>query len=196
MALPRSAVPLRTLAVRSAAPAVRYSQPAAALSSSSRRAQGGGPSLSGAHHEETHEEYPREDFSGPFFRNVVILGVVAGIIFKISNINENLAASRASSSGKSSSFQDAEHAEKTTKPWITRYLEHHTTPLSEYTDRNAKWLEAAKRTAEDKLLLQDAERPPVQRLRYIGHFDGGSPHGIRPGTQLDLSDLKIKLDDE
>ncbi|KAK0517765.1 hypothetical protein OC834_006169 [Tilletia horrida] len=194
MALPRPsafASALRALAPR---PSPQAKPAAAAVTrafSSSQPAQGSSP---GAHQEEAHEEYPREDFSSPFFRNVVVFGIAIGVVYKVSNIHEGLHASRASSSGKSS-FQDAEHAEKA-KPWLTRYIEHHTTPTSVYKEANAQWLEAAQKTAETKLLLQDAERPPVVRLRHIGSFEAGSPFGILPGSQVDLSDLKIKKDGE
>ncbi|KAE8209489.1 hypothetical protein CF319_g2762 [Tilletia indica] len=194
MALPRSASSLRSLTARSTG-AASVAAPSASIAardfSTSRTAQG---SSGGGHQEETHEEYPREDFSSPFFRNTIIVLGAGAVIYKVSAINENLHASRASSSGKSS-FQDAEHAEKT-KPWLTRYMEYYTTPTSTYKETNMQWLEAAQKTAEAKLFVQDAERAPVPRLRYVGSFEAGSPFSNRPGYQVDLSDLKIKKDNE
>ncbi|CAD6893198.1 unnamed protein product [Tilletia controversa] len=196
MALPRSAMSLRSLAVRSTG-AASAAAPAATQLTTARAFTTSRPALGspgGAQPEETHEEYPREDFSNPFFRNSIIVLAVGAFIYKISDINENLHASRASSSGKSS-YQDAEHAEKT-MPWITRYIQHWTTPTSEYKETNMQWLQAAAKTAESKLLVQDAERAPVPRLRFVGSFEAHSPHSNRPGSQVDLSDLKIKKDNE
>ncbi|KAK0542475.1 hypothetical protein OC846_006605 [Tilletia horrida] len=189
MALPRSAVGLARCAASRPSPSALGSGAkagAARLISSTRPAQ----AASSSHQDDAHEEYPKEDFSSPFFRNLVIAGVAFGVVYKVSNINDALHASRASSSGKSS-FQDAEHAEKT-KPWLTSYIEYYTTPTQVNKQNNMLWLEAAQKTAETKLLTQDAERPPIPRLRYIGNFEGGSPHSIMPGSQVDLSDLKIK----
>ncbi|KAL1409094.1 hypothetical protein Q8F55_005918 [Vanrija albida] len=60
--------------------------------------------------------------------------------------------------------------------------------------RNDKHLELARAQADDKILVQEAERPKVWRLRYPSAFEQASPHAIAVGSQADLSDLKIKSD--
>lgn len=76
-------------------------------------------------------------------------------------------------------------------------------------------MELAKQAADDKLLFQEAEKPRIKRLRYLGYvsgsliwvekaislmicfallstFDQASPNGIPVGSQADLSGLVIK----
>ena len=53
-------------------------------------------------------------------------------------------------------------------------------------------LQLKKELADETLLLADAHRPKLIRLSNTGTFDQASPHKISPGSQADLSDLKIK----
>lgn len=53
---------------------------------------------------------------------------------------------------------------------MTRYIAHNLAPSADkYKARNEKHLEAAKQLADDKLLFQEAEKPRVKRMRYLGY---------------------------
>lgn len=55
------------------------------------------------------------------------------------------------------------------KPVVTRFIEDKIMPAQDlWRSRNEKHLELAKEAAETKLLFQEAERPKVRRLRYLG----------------------------
>lgn len=55
------------------------------------------------------------------------------------------------------------------KPYMTRFIEKNIMPAEGlWKARNEKHLELSKVQAEDKLLFQEAERPKVRRLRYLG----------------------------
>ncbi|CDU25720.1 uncharacterized protein SPSC_05891 [Sporisorium scitamineum] len=140
------------------------------------------------------EEYPSENFGAPIWRYTFSGAIAAFGLYRISTLHADPHPSRASSSGRSAPGNESEdnlHLEGE-KPWLTRYIEHWTTPSSVWKERNARHLELVKEKAEERLLFQDAERPPVHRLRYTGTFEQASPHAVGPGTQVDLSDLKIK----
>jgi len=52
---------------------------------------------------------------------------------------------------------------------VTRYIEHNLSPdADKFKARNDRHLELAKQAADDKLLFQEAERPRVRRMRYLG----------------------------
>lgn len=53
-------------------------------------------------------------------------------------------------------------------PWLTRKLQELTTPASVWSERNEKHLELTIKSAEDRLLFQEAERPKIYRLKYPG----------------------------
>ncbi|RSH87156.1 hypothetical protein EHS25_003647 [Saitozyma podzolica] len=96
----------------------------------------------------------------------------------------------ASPSASPSSFSSV--ADDTQSPAITRWLAKNTPDAKVWTERNDKHLELTKEAAEERLLFQEAERPRVWRLRNTAAFEAGSPHSVPVGSQVDLSDLKIK----
>ena len=49
--------------------------------------------------------------------------------------------------------------------YITRYIQHYATPSDVWTRINQKHLELAMQTAQGQLLIRDAERPRVFRMR-------------------------------
>ena len=133
---------------------------------STRIVRGGASSSSSASAD--HEEYPSENFGAPIWRYTFLGAIAAFGLYRISTLHADPHPSRASSSGRSApgnesedDFHDDEH-----KPWLTRYIEHWTTPMSVWKERNARHLELVKEKAEERLFFQDAERPPVHRLRY------------------------------
>ncbi|CDS01624.1 hypothetical protein [Sporisorium scitamineum] len=116
------------------------------------------------------EEYPSENFGAPIWRYTFSGAIAAFGLYRISTLHADPHPSRASSSGRSAPGNESEdnlHLEGE-KPWLTRYIEHWTTPSSVWKERNARHLELVKEKAEERLLFQDAERPPVHRLRYTG----------------------------
>lgn len=62
-------------------------------------------------------------------------------------------------------------------PYLTRYLAYHMPREGMWKERNDKHFELTVKQAEDKLLLQDAQRPKIRRFRYSGTFEQASPHG-------------------
>lgn len=52
---------------------------------------------------------------------------------------------------------------------MTRYIAHNLVPEQGlWRSRNEKHLELAVKQADDMLLMQEAERPKVRRMRYLG----------------------------
>ncbi|KAJ9475123.1 hypothetical protein PHBOTO_005183 [Pseudozyma hubeiensis] len=140
------------------------------------------------------EEYPSENFGAPIWRYAFLGAIATFGLYRISTLHADPHPSRASSSGRSAPGNESEDNfhDDDAKPWLTRYIEHWTTSPSVWKERNARHLELVKEKAEERLLFQDAERPPVHRLRYTQIFEQASPHAVAPGSQVDLSDLKIK----
>ncbi|KAM0749161.1 hypothetical protein T439DRAFT_327650 [Meredithblackwellia eburnea MCA 4105] len=115
------------------------------------------------------EVYPDEGFNKPHWRYLSLATLALLLYYRVTP---------ASSSS----------SEESTSP-ITKWL----TPQTETWKANAeKHLTLAKEAADDKLLFQEAERPKVRRLRYLGTFSQASPNNIPVGSQADLSDLVIK----
>ncbi|ETS61684.1 hypothetical protein PaG_04183 [Moesziomyces aphidis] len=190
------ATPSLNMALRRAA-ATRASLASASASARSlhtTRTVRAGASSSSSSAAAADEEYPSEGFGAPIWRYTFLGAIAAFGLYRISTLHADPHPSRASSSGRSAPGNESEddlHVEGQ-KPWLTRYIEHWTTPSSVWKERNARHLELVKEKAEERLLFQDAERPPVHRLRYTQIFEQASPHGIGAGSQVDLSDLKIK----
>jgi hypothetical protein len=79
--------------------------------------------------------------------------------------------SRASSSGYASPGNESEddHRDEIQgddRPFLTKYIELWFTPSDVWKERNLHHLDLAREKAEEKLFFQDAERPPVHRLRF------------------------------
>lgn len=110
-------------------------------------------------------------FATPFFRNSLIL-LLGGIgLYRYSVLHADPHPSRASSSGHSAPGNESEddhhdQIQGDNRPFITRYIEHWSTPSDFWKERNLRHLDLVREQAEDKLLFQDAERPPVHRMRY------------------------------
>lgn len=133
---------------------------------STRIVRGGASSSSSA--SAADEEFPSENFGAPIWRYTFLGAIAVFGLYRISTLHADPHPSRASSSGRSAPGNESEdnlHVEGE-KPWLTRYIEHWTTPSSVWKERNARHLELVREKAEERLLLQDAERPPVHRFRY------------------------------
>lgn len=128
----------------------------------------GGASSSSSSASAAEEEYPSENFGAPIWRYTFVGAIALFGLYRISTLHADPHPSRASSSGRSAPGNESEDNlhNQGEKPWLTRYIEHWTTPTSVWKERNARHLELVKEKAEERLLFQDAERPPVHRLRY------------------------------
>ncbi|KAL8292856.1 hypothetical protein RQP46_000550 [Phenoliferia psychrophenolica] len=118
------------------------------------------------------EVYPEEGFNAPVWRYLAVGSLAVALAIRLAPAS-------------------APVTEENPSP-ITTYLAAHMPEAGLWKARAAKHLELAKEAADDKLLFQDAERPKVRRLRYLGTFEQASPNGIPVGSQADLSDLVIK----
>lgn len=87
-------------------------------------------------------------FNAPFWRKLSLAAIGIALYLRIA---------------PSSTEQEGE------EPWLTRYIAYNLAPSAEkFKERNEKHLEAAKQYADDKLLFQEAEKPRVKRMRYLG----------------------------
>ncbi|KDQ21684.1 hypothetical protein BOTBODRAFT_26110 [Botryobasidium botryosum FD-172 SS1] len=129
-------------------------------------------------HDEHHHsegEHTHEGFSAPIWRNTAIISVVAFAAYRLAPHPDPHATVE--------------------EPFLTRYLSHWTTPSTVWKERNARHLELVVDMAETKLVAQNAQRPPMHRLRYAGSFDQASPHCTPVGSLTDLSGLVVRADD-
>lgn len=51
---------------------------------------------------------------------------------------------------------------------MTKYIAYHMPEAGLWQKRSENHLDLAKSAADDKLLFQEAERPKVRRMRYLG----------------------------
>ncbi|GAA5992383.1 hypothetical protein JCM10908_000455 [Rhodotorula pacifica] len=134
---------------------------------------------------EASEVYPQEGFNAPFWRTLSIAAVGVFLYLRLAESSDKVPTP--------SELVDKVEEKVTVPPYLTRYISHNLAPdADKYKERNDKHLELAKQAADDKLLFQEAERPRMRRLRYLGTFNQQSPNNVQVGTQADLSDLTIK----
>lgn len=87
-------------------------------------------------------------FTTPIWRNTFLF-IVAGVgLYKL---NETV--------GKEENSDDQ-------SSWLTRYLAYNHTPATVWEERQEKHLKFARERAAQRLFFQDAERPPLHRMRY------------------------------
>ena len=92
-------------------------------------------------------------FNAPFWSKLAVAGLAVALFLRISpdDLPNKI---------------DPSHSET---PYLTRYIAHNLTPQADlWKERNEKHLELAVKAADDKLLFQEAERPKVRRMRYLG----------------------------
>ncbi|KAI9305342.1 hypothetical protein BJ944DRAFT_161930, partial [Cunninghamella echinulata] len=77
---------------------------------------------------------------------------------------------------------------------ITRWIEYHMTQSQEKDQIAAEFLENSNRLAEYRLLYQEAQRPPIYRMRYPEAFERRSPRALVTGNNCDISDVNIRKD--
>jgi hypothetical protein len=107
-------------------------------------------------------------FSAPIWRNTLLFVVAFTGIYRFSTVHGEASPARSSSSGHSAPGNESEDGTNTddNRPFLTRYMDYYSTPASVWKERNERHLDLVREKAEEKLLFQDAERPPVHRFRY------------------------------
>ncbi|KAH9935398.1 uncharacterized protein B0H18DRAFT_926892 [Fomitopsis serialis] len=125
------------------------------------------------HHDDGHGEahdattYPKEDFSGPFWRRFVLfsLGVVGFYKFAPSQDEDNV---------------------------LTRAMASFSTPSEVWQKLSFKHLVQSVEVSEESLLIAGAQRAPVHRYRYTQRFEQISPHLHPVGLAVDVSEVEVK----
>ncbi|CEP15918.1 hypothetical protein [Parasitella parasitica] len=122
---------------------------------------------------QTTQSFPEESFGGNAWRNGAI-AIVAGLIWY--RVDQHITHSG-----------DEKHP-------FTRWIEYRMTSAEQNDAFNQAKLASAEAAAEYKLFVQDAQRAPIYRMRYPEAFERHSPRGYTAGTQVDLTDLKVRSD--
>jgi hypothetical protein len=111
-------------------------------------------------------------FNAPIWRNTILLLVAAVGIYRVSTLHGDIPSiTRSVDPDAASEHGDEDEDEggssgEDNRPFLTRYIDYYSTPSTVWKERNERHLDAVREKAEEKLLFQDAERPPVHRFRY------------------------------
>ncbi|BEI85960.1 hypothetical protein CcaverHIS002_0602470 [Cutaneotrichosporon cavernicola] len=82
-------------------------------------------------------------------------------------------------------------------PWLTRFLSGRIAETADNNDKyNDKHLALAVDVADQRLLFNEAEMPKVRRLTYPSLFEQQSPNCVGVGTEVNLSDLVVKTEEQ
>ncbi|KAF1802278.1 hypothetical protein FB192DRAFT_1377249 [Mucor lusitanicus] len=119
------------------------------------------------------QTFPEESFGGNAWRNGAI-AIVAGLVWY--RVDQHITHSG-----------DEKHP-------FTRWIEYRMTSAEKNDEFNQAKLASAEAAAEYKLFVQDAQRAPIYRMRYPEAFERHSARGLTAGTQVDLTDLKVRSD--
>ncbi|KAG2218062.1 hypothetical protein INT45_007225 [Circinella minor] len=118
-------------------------------------------------------KFAEETFNGNIWRNTVI-AVIAGVA--IYRIDQHL-----------TNQGEEKHP-------FTKWIEYHMESSEDMDKFNQQKLDDASKLAEYRLVVQEAQRAPIYRLRNPESFERASPRGLVTGQQVDLSDLKVRSD--
>lgn len=114
-------------------------------------------------------------FGGSFWRNTILTLAVSIAAYRVSTEYTPAAQGADLSHSHDPNAQPIEGDDKS-MPFLTRYIAHHMPREGIWKERNSRHLELSVKQAEDQLLIQEAQKPPVRRLRYPGMFEQASPH--------------------
>ena len=114
-------------------------------------------------------------FGGAFWRNSIIALALSFAAYRVS-IAYTPAAQGADLDAEHGPNETLSEADDKSMPFLTRYIAHHMPREGIWKERNAKHLELTVKQAEDQLLIQEAQKPVIRRLRYPGMFEQASPH--------------------
>lgn len=115
-------------------------------------------------------------FHGPFWRNSLLAVVLSFAVYTVS-LSHAPAAKAINLDESHDPTETPVEAKDKTMPYLTRYLAYHMPREGMWKERNDRHFELTVKAAEDQLLIQDAQRPKIRRLRYAGTFEQASPHG-------------------
>ncbi|TYJ51686.1 hypothetical protein B9479_007736 [Cryptococcus floricola] len=158
-------------------------------SSGARRGAHGAHGDGGEEGEGESDTYTKESFLNPKWRNALLLLTTSLLLLP------HLPApskSHLSPSLSPEAFQAARRDVEGELPWLTRWFVRETEKAEVWRERADRHLELEKERADGRLLVQEAERPRVLRMRYPSRFEQASPFNIPVGSQVDLSDLKVR----
>ncbi|KZS98694.1 hypothetical protein SISNIDRAFT_546597 [Sistotremastrum niveocremeum HHB9708] len=127
-------------------------------------------------HELSTVTYPSETFSTPFWRNIVIGGISAFLLYEYYPSILGTSDDRA--------------------PLLTRFIAYYSPDPSKWERINQRHLLHTVDQADDQLIFQEAKKPFIHRYQFTGAFDAGSPNNVPLGTSVDLSDLVVRRDYE
>ncbi|KAI8818593.1 uncharacterized protein EV422DRAFT_537614 [Fimicolochytrium jonesii] len=74
--------------------------------------------------------------------------------------------------------------------WLTKYSNLFTAERAH--EDHTKWIAVRQREADDRLIVQHAYDPKPYRISFPGMFERASDHLIDVGSQINVSDVKIK----
>ncbi|KAG2361326.1 hypothetical protein BDR07DRAFT_1472157 [Suillus spraguei] len=120
-----------------------------------------------SHAHDEHHHSREAGFSTPFWRNTVLLSLLAVGFYKWAP----------------SPNQDV---------YLTRWLAQYTTPSEIWAAINEKHLSLSQQASHNTILQADAKRPNVHRYRYPQILDTGSPHLQPVGRVADTSSTAVR----
>ncbi|KAI8086194.1 uncharacterized protein BX664DRAFT_335143 [Halteromyces radiatus] len=123
----------------------------------------------------TGEAVKEETFNNNVWRNTILLAIAGFIWYRIDE--------RVTDQG------DEKHP-------VTNWIEYHMNKSQDNDQIAETNFDNAKKIAEYKLVYQDAQRPPIYRMRYPETFERSSPRALVTGNNCDLSDVKIRQNTE
>lgn len=124
----------------------------------------------------------RTGFHGPFWRNSFLAVILSFAVYTVS-LSHAPAAKPINLEESHDPNDTPVEAKDKSMPYLTRYLAYHMPREGMWKERNDRHLELTVKAAEDQLLIQDAQRPKIRRLRYAGSFEQASPHGEPANAQ-------------
>ncbi|SAM09717.1 hypothetical protein [Absidia glauca] len=119
----------------------------------------------------SNEAVKEETFSNNVWRNTIILAIAGVVWYRVDE--------RMTDQG------DEKHP-------FTRWIEFHMNKSHENDEIAQANLDNANKIAEYRLVYQDAQRPPIYRMRYPEAFERASPRALVAGTHCDLSDVNVR----
>ncbi|CAO3597044.1 unnamed protein product [Absidia cylindrospora] len=118
------------------------------------------------------EEFPAETFGTSAWKKTAIVVALGAVWY---NVDQSLAKSG-------------------NKNIVTKWVEFVMTPSDENNDINESFYSHSQNLADYRLVYQEAQRAPIHRMRYPESFERASPRALTAGSQMDLSDVKIRSD--
>jgi hypothetical protein len=107
------------------------------------------------------------DFSAPIWKTTLVVSLIAFGLYRLSLASGPSSDSSPAPKHPSEGGYPVEAYDES-KPFLTRYIAYHMPRDGLWKERAYKNLELAVKAAEDKILVQSAEAPPIRRIRDAG----------------------------